>query len=148
MPTDDAGTHEPIHPPPKDMTMNAKTLIASALFVAFAGAGSAFAQEATQDFQPSSLLSTKSRAEVHAEFLAAKRAGTLQTHNYAEASAAPAAASTLTRAQVIAEAREALRLGATDANEAEIRVATPAQQQLIRAAGLRALDRDMAQASK
>jgi hypothetical protein len=129
------------------MTMNAKTLIATALFVSFAGAGSAFAQEATQDFQPSSILSTQSRAEVRAEFLEARRAGTLQTHNYSEASAAPVAASTLTRAQVVAEAREAARLGATEANEAEVRVATPAQQQLIRAAGVRALDRSLAQAA-
>lgn len=128
--------------------MNAKTLIATALFVSFAGAGSAFAQEATQDFQPSSMLSTKSRAEVRAEFLEAQRAGTLQTHNYAEASAAPQAASMLTRTQVAAEAREAARLGATEANEAEVRVATPAQQQLIRAAGLRALDRSLAQMAR
>ena len=128
--------------------MNAKTLIATALFVSFAGVGSAFAQEATQDFQPSSMLSTKSRAEVRAELLQAQRAGTLETRNYAEASDAPAAASTLTRAQVVAESREALRLGATDANEADVRVATPAQQQLIRAAGLRALDHSMAQAAQ
>jgi len=128
------------------MTMNAKTLIATALLVSFAGVGSAFAQEATQDFQPSSMLSTHSRAEVRAEFLQAQRAGTLQTRNYSEASAAPQAASSLTRAQVAAEAREALRLGATDVNEADVRVASPVQQQLIRAAGTRALDRSMAQA--
>ncbi len=127
--------------------MNAKTLIATALLVSFAGAGSAFAQEATQDFQPSSMLSTKSRAEVRAEFLQAQRAGTLQTHNYAEASAAPAPASMLTRAQVAAEAREAVRLGATDVNDADVRVATPVQQQLIRAAGMRALDSSLAQAA-
>jgi hypothetical protein len=127
--------------------MNAKTLIATALLVSFAGVGSAFAQEATQDFPPSSILSTKSRAEVLAELLQARRDGTLETRNYAEASAAPVAASMLTRAQVVAEAREAARLGATDANDADVRVATPAQQQLIRAAGVRALDRSMAQAA-
>jgi len=148
MPTDDAGTSEPIHSNhSEDITMNAKTLIATALFVSFAGAGSAFAQEATQDFQPASMLSSKSRAEVRAELQQAQRAGTLETRNYAEASAAPVAASSLTREQVVAEAREAARLGATDANEAEVRVATPAQQQMIRAAGIRALDRSMAQAA-
>jgi hypothetical protein len=129
------------------MTMNAKTLIATALLVSFAGVGSALAQEATQDFQPSSMLSTKSRAEVRAEFLQAQRAGTLQTRDYSEASAAPQAASSLTRAQVAAEAREALRLGATGSNEADVRVASPVQQQLIRAAGMRALDRSLAQAA-
>lgn len=127
--------------------MNAKTLIATALLVSFAGVGSAFAQEATQDFPPSSMLSTKSRAEVRAEFQEAQRAGTLQTRNYSDASAAPQASSSLTRTQVTAEAREALRLGATDTNEAEVRVATPVQQQLIRAAGVRALDRSLAQAA-
>lgn len=149
MPTDDAGTSEPIHSNlPEDITMNAKTLIATALLVSFAGVGSAFAQEATQDFQPGSMLSTQSRAAVQADFLAARRAGTLETRNYAEASAAPQAASSLTRAQVAAEAREAQRLGAADTNEAEVRVATPVQQQLIRAAGMRALDRSLAQAAQ
>ena len=86
-------------------------------------------------------------ADVRAELLQARRDGTLQTRNYSEASAAPQAASMLTRAQVSAEAREAARLGATEANEADVRVATPAQQQLIRAAGMRALDRSLAQAA-
>lgn len=128
--------------------MYAKTLIATTLFIAFTGAGSAFAQEGTQDFAPAAQLSSKTRAEVRAEFFAAKRAGTLEIHNYGEASPAPLAASALTRAQVAAEAREALRLGAVGANEADVRVATPAQLALIHAAGLRALDHDMAQATQ
>ena len=128
--------------------MNAKTLIATTLVIAFAGAGSAFAQEGTQDFPDAKALSHKSRAEVRAELLEAQRAGTLQIHNYAEASPAPAAASTLTRVQVAAETREAQRLGVVDTNEADVRVATPAQLQLIRAAGLRALDSNMAQAAR
>lgn len=65
-----------------------------------------------------------------------------------EASAAPVATSTLTRAQVLAEAREAQRLGVLGADEAEVRVATPAQQELIHAASLRALDHDVAHAAQ
>lgn len=125
--------------------MNAKTLIAATLVVAFAGAGSAFAQEGTQDFPNVQLLSSKSRAEVRAELLAAQRDGTLQHYN-GEASPAPLAASTLTRAQVLAETREAVRLGLAGADETGPRIATPQQAEQIRAAGLRAISQHTAQA--
>lgn len=128
--------------------MNAKTLIAATLVVAFAGAGSAFAQEGTQDFPNAQQLSSKSRAEVRAELLAAQRDGTLQHDNSGEASPAPIAASTLTRAQVRAEAREAVRLGLVGADETGERIATPEQAALIRAAGLRAISEQTAQVAR
>jgi hypothetical protein len=126
--------------------MNARTLIAAALFTAVAG--SAYAQEGTQDFPPAHQLSSKSRAEVRAELLAAQRDGTLQHYDAGEASPAPIAASTLTRAQVIAETREAVRLGLVGADETGPRIATPEQAELIRAAGLRAIDQHMADAAR
>lgn len=126
--------------------MTPRSLIAATLVVAFAGAGSAFAQEGTQDFPSAQQLSTKSRAEVRAELLAAQRDGTLQLNRYGEASAAPLAASTLTRAQVVAETREAQRLGLVGADEQGLRVATPAQAEQIHAAGLRAITQHTAQA--
>jgi hypothetical protein len=63
-----------------------------------------------------------------------------------EASAAPKAASTLSRAQVQAETREALRLGVIGSDEGSVRVASPAQAEQIRAAGLRVLDGNVARA--
>lgn len=128
--------------------MSARPLLALTLAIALAGAATAtFAMEGTQDFPSADQLSSRSRAEVIAEYLAARQAGTLEIHNYAEASRAPQPASTLSRAQVVAEAREALRLGLTGADEEGLRVPTPAQAELIRAAGLRALERQMAQAA-
>ena len=47
-----------------------------------------------------------------------------------------------------AETREALRLGVAGSDDGRVQVATPAQAELIRAAGLRALDNSLAQASK
>jgi len=120
--------------------MNAKTLIATALFVSFAGTGAAFAQEATQDFPVPQWTSSITRAEVIATLKAAPAA----VAGYGEASTAPQATSTLSRAQVQAETREALRLGAIGSDEATVRVATPAQAEQIRAAGLRALDSSLA----
>ena len=125
--------------------MNAKTLIATALFVSFAGTGAAFAQEATQDFPVPQLLSSKTRAEVIAELKSAPRA---EAASYGEASGAPVAGSTLSRAEVIAQMHEAQRLGLIDTSEGGVRVATPAQLEQIRAAGLRALDSSLAQAVK
>ena len=125
--------------------MNAKTLIATALFVSFAGTGAAFAQEGTQDFPVPVLTSSTTRAEVIADLISAPRS---QSAGYGEASTAPMAASTLSRAQVIAETREAQRLGLTETSEGAVRVATPAQLEQIRAAGLRTLDNSLAQAAK
>lgn len=122
--------------------MNRTILITAATaLIALAGAGSALAVEATQDFTGQS-LSTLSRDEVRSERAAALRAGTLVR---GEASVTPLAASTLSRAVVVAETREALRLGVLGSNEAEIRTATPAQQESIRSAGLRAVESNLAQ---
>ena len=145
MPTDAAGTTEPTPPNPRNTIMNAKTLIATALFVSFAGTGAAFAQEGTQDFPVPQLLSSTTRAEVIAELNAAPRS---QPAGYGEASTAPMAASQLSRAQVVAETREAMRLGLTETTDGSVRVATPAQLEQIRAAGLRTLDNSLAQAAK
>ncbi|WP_298833412.1 DUF4148 domain-containing protein [uncultured Piscinibacter sp.] len=125
--------------------MNAKTLIATALFASFAGSGAAFAQEATQDFAAPQLLSSKTRAEVIADLQSAVRGGAA---GYGEASPAPMAASALSRTQVIAETREAQRLGLIDTTEGSVRVASAAQLEQVRAAGLRALDSSLAQAAK
>ena len=125
--------------------MNAKTLIATALFVSFAGTGAAFAQEGTQDFPASALKSSTTRAEVIADLKAAPYDAAA---SYGEASAAPKAASTLSRVQVVAETREAMRLGLIDTNERGAAVATPAQLEQIRAAGLRALNNGMTTAAK
>ncbi len=125
--------------------MNAKTLIATALVLSFAGAGAAFAQEGTQDFPAPQWSSSLTRTEVMATLKAAP-AG--ETTLAGEASAAPKAVSTLTRAQVRAETLEALRLGVAGSDDGRVQLATPAQAELIRAAGLRAFDNSLAQASK
>jgi hypothetical protein len=116
--------------------MKTRTMIVAA-FAALAAAG-AFAQEGTQDFQPSSIASTKSRAEVKAELAQAQRQGGLSAW-YNEAATAPQPASTLSRAQVIAETREAARLGLLQHTDAYVPVATPQQLEQIRQAGLRAI---------
>lgn len=122
--------------------MNTRIAIATTL-IAFAGAGSAFAQEGTQDFADIAALSTQSRAVVRAELMEAQHAGHLYTTN--EASPTPVPASTLSRTQVLAELREATRLGVVGTeNEGEVRIATPAEQQAIRLAGERAVDAQMA----
>ncbi len=126
--------------------MNSKIIIATTL-IALVGAGSAFAQEGTQDFPAAQFLSTKNRADVKAELAAAQRNGTIVS--YGEASPAPVPASTMTRTQVVAELREAQRLGlAGVSNEGDFRIATPTEQESIRAAGLRAIDTSVAQRTR
>ena len=99
----------------------------------------AMAQEGVQDstWIPPSV---KSRAEVRAETLAANRAGSLARNEYDYTVAAPATPSALTRIQVLAEAREAIRLGLVPVQEGQYRTATPAENELIRQAGLRAIN--------
>jgi hypothetical protein len=124
--------------------MNAKTLIATALVLSFAGAGAAFAQEGTQDF-PMPNYQAPSKV-TRSEVIATLKAAPAQDVNIGEASAAPKAASALTRGQVVAEAREAQRLGLTGADEASVHMAsaTPAQRELVRLAGLRAVESNLA----
>lgn len=121
---------------------NSKIIIATTL-IALIGAGSAFAQEGTQDFPAAQALSSKSRADVKSELAAAQRAGTI---SHGEASSAPVPASTLTRKQVVAELREAQRLGLVNAdNEGNLRIPTPAENEAVRQAGLRAIGTAVAQ---
>ncbi len=126
--------------------MNSKIIIATTL-IALVGAGSAFAQEGTQDFPAAQFLSSQSRADVKAELATAQRNGTAFT--YTEASPAPVPVSGLTRAQVVAELREAQRLGLVGiSNEGDFRIATQAEQASIRAAGLRAINTNVAQSPR
>jgi hypothetical protein len=103
---------------PQESLMNSKIAIATTL-VALLGAGSAFAQEATADQFPQQ-VSQNSRAEVHAEALAAQRAGIdvsgIWTFNDVK--------SVRSRDEVRAEAREAQRLGLIGYGEGPTRVAT------------------------
>ncbi len=113
--------------------MSIKSTLAIAAFSILA-AGSAFAVEATRDFD-NQTLSTKSRAEVVSELRAAQHAGLVDSN---EGSPMQIVQSTLTRAQIVAEAREAQRLGLTGGGEL-LRIATPAQAEQIRMAGERAV---------
>lgn len=88
--------------------------------------------------------STKSRAEVRAELREAVRSGTMPQTGDAHTPGIDAApGSTLTRAQVRAEAIEAMRLGLiATGGDREHRQPTPAEQESIRQAGLRAIAAD------
>lgn len=96
-------------------------LSVSALLSALLACAAAQAQEGTQDFA-GQVLSTKSRAEVRAEFEQARVAGTLERRNYSHRSIAVPAASTavvgLTRAEVRAELQQALESGELDRRNA------------------------------
>jgi hypothetical protein len=123
-----------------------KLSIALAAALLLGSAGGAFAVEATQDFPATEILSTKTRAEVKRELLAAEAQGPI---SYGEASPEPLALSTMPRAQVVAEMKEAQRLGllGADSNEAGLRIATPAEQESIRQAGLHAIGSNLASSS-
>lgn len=120
--------------------MNSKLVIATAL-VAFAGVGSAFAQEGTQDFPAAQGLSTMSRADAKAATDTALRNAPRTTQSSTVVAASNPA---LTRAQVMAEAREAVRLGLAPSNEGT-RAATEADLESIRVAGQRAVSAALAQ---
>jgi hypothetical protein len=111
--------------------MFTKSLIAAAITLSTFGA--AYAQEATP--APSYVASTVSRAEVHAQAVAARQAG-LADSGEATIVAPAMVKSAVARAQVAAEAREALRLNAIPFGEVQ-RVITPAQLEQIATAGLR-----------
>lgn len=124
--------------------MNAKTLIATALVLSFAGAGAAFAQEGTQDF-PMPKYQAPSKV-TRSEVIATLKSTPAAELNQGEASAAPQAAASLSRLQVQAEAREAQRLGLTGADEATVNMAaaSAAQREQIRVVGLRAVESNLA----
>ena len=124
-----------------------RTLIASSLVsvaALFAVTG-AVAQEVTPTGFDQ-FTSVASRADVRADAAAALRAGLIES---GEASRSTfTLVSVKTRAQVRAEAAEALRLGLTGHGELSAPSASPAQAQLIRSAGLRALSVPVAQVSR
>lgn len=124
--------------------MNAKTLIATALVLSFAGAGAAFAQEGTQDF-PAPKYQAPSKI-TRSEVIATLKTTPAQELNQGEASAAPQAASSTSRLQVRAEALEAQRLGLTGADEGTVHMAgaSASQREQIRVAGLRAVESNLA----
>ena len=125
--------------------MNSARTLISAAFVALFAATGAVAQEATPDHWTQT-TSSLTRAEVRADAAAALRAGLIER---GEASrSAFAFESTKTRAQVRAEAMAALQLGLTGRGEASAPSATPAQAELIRQAGLRALGVPVAQTAR
>jgi hypothetical protein len=76
------------------------------------------------------------------------RFGETDRIGHGEASPAPLAASTLTRAQVVAETREAQRLGLPQSNEAGVRIATSAELESARQAGLRAVETTFARSAQ
>ena len=117
--------------------MNAKlTTLTAVLAAAAAFAHPAFAQEATPDGF-ATVQSTVSRAAVHADTVAALKAGTIER---GEASVDHRVfVSVKTRDQVAAEAREALRLGVVAHGEGPAPVVTPEQAESIRLAGLETL---------
>ena len=125
----------------------ARTLIASSLFsvVTLLAATGAVAQEVTPTgFEQFS--SVASRADVRADAAAALGAGRVDS---GEATLWTAdVESSRTRAQVMAEAIEALRLGLVGHGDLSAPSASPAQAELIRSAGLRALGVPVAQAAR
>jgi hypothetical protein len=118
------------HNPLEFYIMFTKSLIAAA--ITLTTFGTAFAQEATPS--PSYVASSVSRAEVHAQAVAARQAG-LADSGEATIVAPVMGKSSVVRAQVAAEAREALRLNAIQFGEAQ-RVITSAQLEQIATAGL------------
>lgn len=109
--------------------------------IAFAlTAGAAFAEGPLQGNEVFNFQSTLSRAEVQAQVAPAYKANQIARGEANPAQAqATVVASGLTRAQVLAEAAEARRLGLIAHGEV-LPVATPAQAEQIRLAGLRAVE--------
>lgn len=116
-------------------------LIALSAVVAAAFAAPAMAQEATPDTF-NTVKSVLSRDAVRADAIAALKAGQIER---GEASVDKRVfVSTKTRVQVAAEAAEALRLGLIGHGEGPSPVATPAQAEMIRMAGLQAVSSTLA----
>lgn len=111
--------------------------------IAFAlTAGAAFAEGPLEGNEVFNFQSTLSRADVQAQVAPAYKADQIARGEANPAQAqATVVASQLTRAQVLAEAAEARRLGLIASGEI-LPVATPAQVEQIRTAGLRAATGD------
>ena len=120
--------------------MFSKKLALAAASAAVFGAAGAFAQEATPAPEIERFQSTKTRAEVLAQTIAASQAGLIARNDgdlqrIAGLGFQPGKA----RVQVVAETLEAKRLGLIVQGEQPIPEATPAQLESIRVAGQRAL---------
>ena len=99
----------------KDIIMNRKTLITATAF-ALLGATSAFAQEATSDTWQQ-VQATKSRAEVQAELLQARKDGSIK---FGSAGYIEPLKSVRSRAEVRAEVAQARASGELDAINGEV----------------------------
>jgi len=119
--------------------MFSKTLLVAASAALFSATG-AIAQEATPAPEIEHFKSSKTRAEVVAETVAASQAG-LIARNDADVQriAGMGFQPYKSRTQVAAETLEAKRLGLIAYGEMSMPVATPAQLESIRVAGERAL---------
>jgi hypothetical protein len=116
-----------------------RTLIAAALFALTAVAHA----EGPIETWPQDFSSQKSRAEVRQAAIDARMAGLI-----AQGEATPIAERFVpgkTRAQVVAELQEARRLGLVAHGDQHV-LPTAQQNEQVRLAGLRAIDRNMAQA--
>jgi hypothetical protein len=111
-------------------------LIVLAALAAFAGGAFAHSGEATPDY-PQPYTSTLTRAEVHAQAIAAAKAGQI-VRGEASYVMAQSFESGTTRDEVRAEAIEARRLGLVADGEMPVRDATAAELEQIRMAGERA----------
>jgi hypothetical protein len=131
----------------KESLMNAKTLsILAGLIAASSAAMADLPDEYTQNRNvPAVAASALSRSDVRAATLEAVRSGTIARNEY-ERNLYPAAVvpSALQRVQVMAEAVEARKLGLIPEGDRSAPVATPAQAEQIRLAGIAAVNRHVA----
>ncbi len=124
-------------------------LVPFAAAAAFLGASATFAQEATPAPEFDRFVSQKSRAEVRAETQDAARHRLIARNDLdLQRLAEPGFRSLKSRAQVRAETAEAARLGLIAHGEAGAPQAIPQQEEQIRAAGLRVIERERLLARK
>lgn len=122
------------------MNLTFKSLVKISAAVLVLASGLAQAGEATVAPEIDNFVSMKTRAEVHAQTLAASQGGRIARNDADfERLAADTKPSMLTRDQVLAEAAEARRLGLTASGDGVAPLPTPAQLESIRMAGLRTL---------
>jgi hypothetical protein len=121
-----------------------KTLVAGLPMVLLAAASqSALAEGAVYEY-PQRIVSTASSADVAAQAVAARRAGTIARGEADYELPQVVVASGLTRAQVIAEAIESRRLGLIPVGDAPAKVPSAAELEQVRLAGLNAARLQMA----
>ncbi len=121
-------------------------LITTAVLMALSSL--AAAQEGVPDYTWVTASSTRSRAEVQAETLAALRRGSLPRTDESFPLVTVPSGSSLTRAQVRAETMAALRLGLIPVHDGHTRLPTAAENEQVRQAGQRALEASSQLAAK